>query len=188
MEKKHDKQGKTTNQAKSKMKQSRRLVVGLAVLLGIACTFILYLSWPLLTGTTVILKTQPIDPFDVFRGQYMTINYEISRLDLPSEAKDGDAIYVSLKEGDDKIWHADKVRLSKPESGVFIKGTAKHSWRGLSVEYGIEQYFFERNAEVPWRNLQIKAKIDSSGQARIVELLQDGKPINISYKKPGLTS
>ena len=188
MEKESDKQGKTTNKIQSKMRQSTRLIIGLAVLLGIACTFILYLSWPLLTGATVILKTQPIDPFDVFRGQYMTINYEISRIDLPAETKEDDVVYVSLKEGEDKIWHADKVSLNKPDSGVFIKGTARQSWRGFAIEYGIEQYFFERNAEIPWRNLQIKVKIDSSGQARIIELLQDGKPINISYKNPTLKS
>lgn len=170
------------------MKELTRFMLALGILLGTASIFTLYLSWPLLTGTTVILKTQPIDPFDVFRGQYITINYEISRIDLPAEAKEGDAIYVSLKEGEDKIWHAEKTSLSKPDSGVFIRGTAKQSWRGLSVEYGIEQYFFERNAELPWRDLEVKVKIDASGQARIVELLQNGKPINITYKKPSLTS
>ena len=169
-------------------RQYVRLIIALVVIVGIAGTFISYLSWPLLTGTTVILKIQPIDPLDVFRGQYLTISYEISSVVLPAETKEGDTIYVSLKEGDDKIWHAEKVSLIRPESDVFIKGTAKKSWRGLGVEYGIEQYFFERNAELPWRNLQVKVKISSSGQARIVELLQDGKSFNITYRNVGLTS
>jgi len=170
------------------MKEIKRLVLALCILLGIAGIFILYLSWPLLTGTVVILKTQPVDPFDLFRGQYMTINYEISSVELPEETKEGDDIYVSLKEGDDKIWHAAEVSPNKPESGVFIKGTARDSWRILTIEYGIEQYFFERNAELPWRDLDVKVKIGSSGQARIVELLQYGKPINISYRNVSLTS
>ena len=93
-----------------------------------------------------------------------------------------------MKEGDDKIWHAAEVSPNKPESGVFIKGTARDSWRILTIEYGIEQYFFERNAELPWRDLDVKVKIGSSGQARIVELLQYGKPINISYRNVSLTS
>ena len=169
-------------------RQYVRLIIALIVVIGIAGIFIIYLSWPLLTGTTVILKTQPVDPLDVFRGQYLTINYEISRVLLPAGAKEGDTVYVSLKEGDDKIWHAEKVSFSKPDSGIFIRGTAKQSWRGLGVEYGIEQYFFERNAELPWRNLQVKVKISGSGQSRIVELLLDGKPFNITYKKPSLTS
>lgn len=169
------------------MNQYKRLIIALAVLIGIAGSFILYLSFPLLTGKTVILKTQPVDPFDLLRGQYLIINYEISRVDLPADVKEGDTVYVSLKEGDDKIWHAEKVLLSKPDSGIFISGTAKQSWRGLGVDYGIEQYFFERDAHIP-RMDSVKVKIDGSGQARIVELLMNGTALNITYKKPSLTS
>ena len=169
------------------MNQYKRLIMALVVLIGIAGSFILYLSWPLLTGTTVILKTQPVDPFDLLRGQYLTISYEISRVDLPAEAKEGDSVYVLLKEGDDKIWHAGSVSLTRPDSGVFIRGIARNSWRGLSVEYGIEQYFFERDAHIP-RMDSIKIKVGSSGQARIVELLMNGESLNITYKKPSLTS
>ena len=169
------------------MNQYKRLIIALAVLIGIAGSFILYLSFPLLTGKNVILKTQPVDPFDLLRGQYLIINYEISGADLSAEAKEGDTVYVLLKESDDKIWHADKVLLNKPNNGVFIRGTAKQSWRGLGVEYGIEQYFFERDAHIP-RMDSVKVKIDGSGQARIVELLMNGQPLNITYKKPSLTS
>ena len=145
----------------------------------------LYLSFPLLTGKSIILKTQPVDPFDMFRGQYLTINYEISRVNL-ADAKEGDTIYVLLKEGEDKIWHAMNESLTKPESGTFIRGKFLKSWRG-SVEYGIEQYFFERDAHIP-RMDSVKVKIDDSGQARIVELLMNGTSLNITYKKPSLTS
>ena len=169
------------------MNQYKRLIIALAVLIGIAGSFMLYLSFPLLTGKTVVLKTQPIDPFDVFRGQYLTISYEISRVNLSKGFKEGDTVYVSLKEGDDTIWHADKVSSNKPESEIFIRGTAKQSWRGLAVEYGIGQYFFERDAHIP-RMDSVRVKVDSSGQARIVELLMNGQPLNITYKKPSLTS
>ena len=169
-------------------KQYIRLIIALAVVLGISGIFILYLSMPLIGGKTVVLKTQPVDPFDIFRGQYMTISYEISRIDFPPEAKEGDPVYVSLEEDEDGIWNGKGSSLNKPDGGVFIKGTLRQSWRGLTAEYGIEQYFFERNAELPWRNIQVKAKIGNSGQARIVELLQDGKPINITYREPRLTS
>ena len=167
--------------------QYKRLIVALALFIGIAGLTILYLSYPLLTGKTVILKTQPVDPFDLLRGQYLTINYEISRVNLPENITDDRTIYVSLKEGDDKIWHSKKVSLSKSESDVFIRGKVKQSWRGLGVEYGIEQYFFERDAHIP-RMDSVRVKVDSSGQARIVELLMDGTSLNITYKKPRLTS
>ncbi len=164
--------------------QYTRLIIVLVLLIAAAGGFVLYLSMPLLTGKTVILKTQPVDPFDMLRGQYLTINYEISRVNL-ADAKEGDTIYVSLKEGDDKIWHSTNISLSKPYNGIFIKGKARQSWRG--VEYGIEQYFFERDAHIP-RMDSVKVKIDDTGQARIVELLMNGQPLNITYRKPSLTS
>ena len=169
--------------------QYKRLIIALAVLLGIAGIFILYLSWPLLTGTSVILKTQPVDPFDVFRGQYITIGYDISNIQNIEGAKENDQVYISLKEGPDKIWNADGISLKKPETGIFIRGTLRQSWRGLRPEFGIEQYFFERDGHVETRNMRVEAKIDASGQARIIKLLNENlQPLNISYKKQSLTS
>lgn len=34
--------------------------------------------YALITGTTVILKTQPVDPFDLLRGYYQILSYDIS--------------------------------------------------------------------------------------------------------------
>ena len=170
------------------MKHQTRLILGLIVLLGITGTFILYLTWPLLTGKTVILATRPVDPFDILRGQYITINYEISTIPVIGGAKEGASVYVILKEDENKIWRYQEASLSKPV-GTFIKGAITSIYGGnMRIEYGIEQYFFERNAELPRRDLTVEAKISSSGQARIVELLMNGTSLNITYKKPSLTS
>ena len=58
----------------------------------------------------------------------------------------------------------------------------------MRVEYGIEQYFFERNAEFSTRNMQVAVKVDSNGNARITRLMQDGKPVVINYQNASLTS
>ena len=171
------------------MKQYTRLILALVVLIGIAGTFILYLSWPLLTGKTIILATRPVDPFDILRGQYIIINYEINSLPLIEEAKQGDSVYVSLKKDENKIWRYQSASLNKPQEGDFIKGAIRSVSGGdMAIEYGIEQFFFERDAEFPQRDLTVEVKISSSGQARISKLLHEGKPINITYKKPSLTS
>ncbi len=178
MEKEINSKGKRV----TKGKEYVRLLIVLLVLLGIAGIFILYLSWPLLTGKTVILATRPVDPFDILRGQYIVINYEISNLPLIEGAVEGESVYVIIEEDAEGIWRYKDVSLVKPSSGDFIKGTIKSIIGGMRVEYGIEQYFFERGASLPTRNLQVEVKLSSSGQARIVQLLQDKKPINIIYK------
>lgn len=166
----------------------KKLIFTISLILIVFLIFILYLSWPLLTGKTIVLSTLPIDPFDVFRGQYITINYNISSIPVVLEgASVGDNVYVSLqKEGE--IYEFKSVSLTKPED-LFIRGHIVAIYGDMMrVQYGIEQYFFERNAQFPMRNLQVKAKVDSSGKARIVQLLQNGKPLEIDYKNISFTS
>lgn len=178
---------KKTNQ-KSR-REIKRLIITLVVLFLIVGTFILYLSWPLLTGKTIILATRPVDPFEPFRGQYISINYEISSIPSIEGVKEGNKVYVILKPDESKIWRYERAILTKPNQGTFISGVVESVYGdSMRIRYGIEQFFFERNAELPTRNITVEAKVDSSGQARISNLLHDDKPIEIEYKKVSLTS
>ncbi len=152
----------------------------MVVLFGIAGTFILYLSWPLLTGETIVLDTRPVDPFDIFRGQYLTIGYEIASVPAIEGAKEGETVYVALREDEEEIWRYKDASLVRPK-GMFIKGEITSiSGENMRIEYGIEQYFFERNAKVATRNMTVEVRV-SNGKARISQLLIDGEPIEIEY-------
>lgn len=85
-------------------KQFIGLIAILILVLVVVSLFILYNQWPLMTGKKIVLATQPVDPFDPFRGQYMTINYEISRLSDIESFEEKDTIYVSLNEDEEVIW------------------------------------------------------------------------------------
>lgn len=161
-----------------------KLLLVIVVLVLILGSFILYLSWPLLTGVTVVLATEPVDPFDPLRGQYITIRYEISTIPTPAEVQEGDIVYVSLKKDAEDVSHYADASRQPPRSGAFIKGKITQIYGNRSrVEYGIEQYFFERNAQFETFGLQVEAKVAADGQARISRLLRDGKPVEISYEK-----
>jgi uncharacterized membrane-anchored protein len=58
-------------------------VVAVAVLSGM---LVLH-AWPLWTGEPVYLKVRPVDPRDLFRGDYVTLGYDIDtlRLRVPAE-------------------------------------------------------------------------------------------------------
>ncbi|MBI5138726.1 MAG: GDYXXLXY domain-containing protein [Candidatus Vogelbacteria bacterium] len=170
-------------------RQYKRLIVGVLFILLVAGGFILYLSWPLLTGTTAVLETLPIDPFDPLRGQYITINYKIGTLPAPSDITEGDTVYITLKKDVNGTAQFEKLSESKPKDSLFIKGEVESTnGEKIRVRYGIEQYFFERNAYFPTNNIFVKVKIDSRGQARIIELLQNGKPVVIDYKNASFLS
>ena len=50
--------------------------------------FIFSKQMTLLTGKEVLLKTVPVDPRDLFRGDYVVLRYDISTIDLETVSTD----------------------------------------------------------------------------------------------------
>lgn len=158
------------------------LIVVISLVLIVLFSFIIYNEWPLMTGNKIVLATQPVDPFDPFMGQYITINYDISTISNTGDFKEKDTIYVSLKEDEKGIYRYQSASKLKPQNGDFIKGIVTSVYYdSVRVQYGIEQYFFERNANLPTRDITVEVSVASSGRAKISQLLYGGKPINIQY-------
>lgn len=82
-------------------------------------------------GEKIKLKTVPVDPRDIFRGDYARLNYDISSLDLDSlGCKDtfrrNDNVYVTLSKGDKDYYEAVSVSSKRPAEGLFIAGKSKY--------------------------------------------------------------
>lgn len=82
----------------------------------------------ILRGTKIKLKCVPVDPRDIFRGDYARLNYEISTVSLESKEKirKNDKIYVELRKNDKGYYEAGKISLEKPQNALFIMGRAKY--------------------------------------------------------------
>lgn len=85
----------------------------------------------ILKGTKIKLKCVPVDPRDIFRGDYARLNYEISTLDLDSlycneKFKKNDKIFVSLKKNEKGYYEAYSVSSNKPDGPIFLRGRAKY--------------------------------------------------------------
>jgi uncharacterized membrane-anchored protein len=170
-----------------KMKKNYlKLIIFIVILLVGFGVSILYLSWPLITGKTYVLKTAPVDPFDVFRGQYLIIGYEISRISNISDVSKyvvGQEIYVKLEQDSSGISHPIGISLEKPENN-FIRGKITNfGSNSLVIEYGIENFFFEKEATFPTQNMTVEVKVSDFGKARISKILQNGKPLNMTYNQ-----
>lgn len=46
-------------------------------------------SFTIVTGTEVTLLVEPVDPYDIFRGEYVHLRYDISRIDLSKVRNEG---------------------------------------------------------------------------------------------------
>jgi uncharacterized membrane-anchored protein len=161
--------------------------------------FIAYKEYTLRTGTEVMLKTMPVDPRDLFRGDYVTLNYEISNLDIkkiPAENSyfyNGEPIYLAL-ELKNGYGIPKKIYTTPPEDELYIKGKINNIIYGeneemniqqLRVDYGIESYFvpegrgmeIEKEQRSGQKRVDAKVIIDKYGNAIIKSLLIDGKEI-----------
>ena len=171
--------------------------------------FILYKEYTLRTGTEVVLKTEPIDPRDLFRGDYVILNYEISTLDLDEVPVEdpyfnhNDRIYLALTL-EDGYGVPKKIYRNPPDNELYLKGTVKqliYDWeededgsivedpriKELSVEYGIESYFvpegrgreIERQQWEGEEKVDVKVVVDKYGNAVIKSLLIGGQEVEI---------
>ncbi len=146
-------------------------------------------EYTLRTGTTVLLKTIPVDPRDLFRGDYVILRYDISRLTTKywphkdHTFKDGDRIYLML-ERDGEYAVPSRVMLAQPSGGLFVRGEVVRTRSGsIEVEYGIESYFVPEGEGKPIEHsrnrgkVSVRVAIDKKGQAVIKDLLMDGKEV-----------
>ncbi|HEY4233875.1 MAG TPA: GDYXXLXY domain-containing protein [Lacipirellulaceae bacterium] len=162
------------------------LAVGAILQLMVLLTMIVSPLATLMTGEPVLLRVVPVDPRDLFRGDYVILGYEFSRPSADGSAPTavtwnrlaelrGKTLYVRLEtEEDGKHWRSVGYELEPPSSGKFIRGVVTP---GGTVQYGIESYFVEEGKghdyEQAVRDHKLSAEvlIDSSGAAQLRRLI-----------------
>jgi len=138
--------------------QTPLLVAGVGFQLLVLVVMIGILAAPLAFGETVLLRVVPVDPRDLFRGDYVRLGYEISR--VPAGGIEGlvetrgyaghhrgkaaeQTVYVSLEpEADGRHYRAAKASTNRPPSGKYMRGKYKPDWQpGGQMVFGIESFY-----------------------------------------------
>ncbi|SCB16734.1 GDYXXLXY domain-containing protein [Rhizobium hainanense] len=164
-------------------------------------------AWGLRSGVEILLKTAPVDPRDLLRGDYVTLNYDISRVPFstmvegpPKMSRSAAILSVRLKKQDDGYWgivessfgkldaKPDTVVLkSLPVDYVFYGDATDPSQAIIGVTYGIERYYVPEGQGHDIESARndnrvaIAARVSSDGAAHIRSLLLDGKSV---YEEP----
>lgn len=137
---------------------------------------------PLWTGKEVRVKTVPVDPRSLFRGNYARLNYAFSDLDGDlflgdKPIRTDEVIYVSLKQsrlekqGKNGLYEYDSVSLEKPDSGVFLRGRIQNRGSRYHIKYGIEAYFAPKD-----KALELEDKLRSNGVS-VLMVSKSGKAV-----------
>ena len=165
----------------------KAMLVPAIILLG----FIGYNYYTLTQGHEILLKTVPVDPRDLFRGDYVNLRYEISTIDLSRTPYDmpfnsGEDVFAILTKGD-KFWSVTRVaHYSQPlqRNEVCIKGKVASSYENrINVDWGIESYFVPegkgRDIEREIRDVSVLVSVDRTCRALIKELYINDVPVNL---------
>ena len=143
-------------------------------------------------GQLIMLETQPVDPRDLLRGDFVRLNYPISNVPrdrffpppLTGDLAGGTTVFVALvPTGTNEFYQlarACTAWFTPAANEVVLRGKAAQSWRNnagsIHVEYGLEQYFVAEGTGNPHGKLTVQAAVSKSGRANIKEVFVDGKP------------
>lgn len=149
-----------TNQSKSVWRFGIILALQLAIALAVPLPKAIVQA----TGTTIALRTVPVDPYDILRGRYVTLDYAAERMvrsGLPGWDDVASApyarsrpIYLTLEPDPEpppslliEVWHPVAVSLEPPRDLArgqkLIKAHYRQAGRRFQrgVDLGLSQYF-----------------------------------------------
>ena len=155
--------------------------------------------WLIKGGQEVVLPIVPVDPRDLFKGDYVRLGYPISRapgsvVETP-EPQDRQPAFATIAQGADGAWAVSKISARYPTvvaaGSRVLEVRTRGSWQQRSgqlwLTYGLERYYVPEgkgpDLEKAAREKKLAAVIavDARGRAAIKGLSVDGKTV---YDEP----
>jgi uncharacterized membrane-anchored protein len=162
-----------------------------------------YKEYQLRFGSEAMLRVVPVDPRDIFRGDYVILSYEISFVSEEQKIIDryngddvllnNETVYVMLVK-DGKYHKGGDIFKTRPDKGFFIKGKVENGFidwgsvRNATIVYGIENFFVpegEGKEIESARNrgrVSVKVAVDTYGNASLKGLYIDDKKVDFKNK------
>ena len=179
------------------------------VLCGLILATVVQRAGILRSGQEARLEVVPVDPRDLFRGDYVVLNYRIGTVDLPKDATSspftrGQQVFVTLRPDPNNKSKAVAISAERPAvsgTDIVISGVVSSPSTCPLNETGARHRSSEaapsgcatalkvipcrrargRRSKIPKALLEVVAAVAPSGQAAIKRLLIDGKPV---YDEP----
>ncbi len=150
------------------------------------------------TGTTVVLQTVPVDPYDLLRGYYQTLSYDISQVDTlqqvpggqdlfdPSRLSESFPFYVILEPPaaatmPPQPWRPVQVVRERPEQLTARQQVLRGEYRAWQVVYGLETYYMpEAEREAINEDIQTVQRSEPEAFRVEVKVSRDGSAVPVS--------
>lgn len=154
------------------------------------------------TGSEVLLRVEPVDPRDLLRGDYVSLNYEITNIpaSIITNIREGASItekgpiFVRLHKGPDGFWRAASASLDVPASappelgeadirGEVVSGRPLEAGGSVQAHYGIERFYLPEGAgraiekDMRVRPFAMRVALARDGAAQIRALVDEGRTL-----------
>jgi uncharacterized membrane-anchored protein len=129
-------------------------------------------------GTLFRFKTAPVDPFDAFRGRYVALQIEESRVSLNKvspELEHGQNAYAHIVVDKDGFAKISQVTALKPKGAPYLsvrigyKGT-----KDMTIDFPIDRYYMEENAAPRAEKLYRRHSRQDAKDAYVTVKIKDG--------------
>ena len=184
------------------MKNKTNIIIAFVVLaiiqIAVSASMIYKYESTLVNGKVYKLRTAPVDPYDAFRGRYVSLSFEGMEIKKPKDLNiySGQEVNAHLKQGKDGFAYVDSVSLDKPKDEDYVKAVVQQSFASgasneetIRLTLPIDRYYMEEDkapqAEIEYNNatnnVAKKAYVTvrvQSGYSVIEELYIDNTPIN----------
>ncbi len=137
------------------------------------------------TGKTVVLKVQPVDPYNILSGYYTTLRFDISgvaafpnAVGMSQEFSEGDWVYAVVEQGNDGTWKPVSLERELPANLPPNRAALLGRINRGTIRYGIEEFYIpeaqrDRIGEDLSRNVdkaRVDVKVDRDGHTALERL------------------
>lgn len=131
-------------------------------------------------GKQIKLRTAPVDPYDPFRGRFVTLDFDIAR-DIKIATREdnfmeGKQIYLLLREDDQGLAQRAGWSFQRPVNQDYIKATVRYMYnQNASVTLPCDRYYLDEDlapkAEKVYRDYSRR----DTREAYVTARIQDGR-------------
>lgn len=130
-------------------------------------------------GKTVTLQCHTYDPRDIFKGDYVAINYDVCGKGSLQSFEAGDTAYMKLKRHS-PFWELVSTSKTRPQSlkedEAVMRVFVKNKYTAMT---GIEKYYIPEGSgkEINFQGLTAEVALSNEGMPVFKRLLSDGKDV-----------
>jgi uncharacterized membrane-anchored protein len=145
------------------------------------------------TGTRIRFRTEPVDPYDAFRGRYVALDFEEETVpsELGPDLKWGEEVYAILREDEEGFARIEKLVKVRPTEGSYLRVKVSYigsSDKKIHIQFPFQRFYMEEEiapaAEKAYRTSNSEDEKDAYVTVRIKNgygvlegLFIGGKPI-----------